>query len=504
MLKKKTSLIGLILTAVLALCCLILTLQFFQSPHPDAASLFHAGVDLLGAFVCVVLFYGSMGQVERATRSFSALILMVSASFAVNAAMWFIVGSPQRRMLYFLCCLLSKWINLAMIYAFFLYVKETLRFEGRLARWAVRGFPILLIASVVIVSLNALFPLSFLVDADGLYSKTSLSWLEDLYLIVVSVVTTVLIVRCASPRRQKWAAMSFILVPIAEFAASGGAFAYATQYGSVLLSLILMYCILFNDRSRRLAATQTELAMATQIQEAMLPTIFPAFPERAEFDVYASMDPAKEVGGDFYDFFLIDEDHLGLIIADVSGKGVPAALFMMISKTILQNYAKLGLSAGEILSRTNAALCSENKTDMFVTTWVGILEIPSGKMTCANAGHEYPAVCREGRFELLKDKHGFVLGGMDGSRYREYELQLQKGDKIFVYTDGVPEATNGENELFGTERMLGALNQNAAASPKELLAEVRRDVDAFVGSAEQFDDLTMLSMEYRGAPEKEP
>ena len=498
MLKKKTILIGLGLAFAFAFACLILGLQFFDNPRLDAASLFHAGVDVMGAFACAVLFYGCMGQVDQATRSFSVLVVLASASFVINETRWFIAGMPQWRVLYFACCLLSKGVNLAMIYCFFLYVRQTLRFEGRLARWADRWFPVLLIASMLIVLANVILPISFLVDANGIYRKESLSWLEDLYLIVAASVTAVLIIKCASPRRQKWAAMSFIVVPIAEFLASGGAFAYATQYGAVLLSLILMYCVLFNDRSRRLAATQTELAMATEIQESMLPSIFPAFPDRKEFDLHASMDPAKEVGGDFYDFFLIDEDHLGLIIADVSGKGIPAALFMMISKTVLQNYAKLGIGAAEILTKTNEALCAENKTEMFVTAWVGILEISSGKMTCANAGHEYPAVCRDGRFSLLKDRHCFVLGGMEGSKYREYPIQLKKGDKIFVYTDGVPEATNKESALFGTQRMLEAINRNTALSPKELLGTVRDAVDAFVGDAEQFDDLTMLCLEYKG------
>ena len=501
MLKKRTILIGLGLAFAFAFACLILGLQFFDNPRLDAASLFHAGVDVMGAFACAVLFYGCMGQVDQATRSFSVLVVLASASFVINETMWFIAGMPQWRVLYFACCLLSKGVNLAMIYCFFLYVRQTLRFQGKLARWADRWFPVLLIASMLIVLANVILPISFLVDANGIYRKESLSWLEDLYLIVAASVTAVLIIRCASPRRQKWAAMSFIVVPIAAFLASGGAFAYATQYGAVLLSLILMYCVLFNDRSRRLAATQTELAMATEIQESMLPSIFPAFPDRKEFDLHASMDPAKEVGGDFYDFFLIDEDHLGLIIADVSGKGIPAALFMMISKTVLQNYAKLGIGAAEILTKTNEALCAENKTEMFVTAWVGILEISSGKMTCANAGHEYPAVCRDGRFSLLKDRHGFVLGGMEESKYREYPIQLKKGDKIFVYTDGVPEATNKESALFGTQRMLEAINRNTALSPKELLGTVRDAVDAFVGGAEQFDDLTMLCLEYKGTAE---
>ena len=246
----------------------------------------------------------------------------------------------------------------------------------------------------------------------------------------------------------------------------------------------------------------TELHMANRIQESMLPHVFPPFPDRKEFDIYATMDPAREVGGDFYDFFMIDPDHLCIVMADVSGKGVPAALFMMISKTILQNCAMLGQSAGAILAKTNEALCANNQMEMFVTVWLGILEISTGKITCANAGHEYPAVfsgAGEKEFTLLKDKHGFVIGGMEGVRYKEYEFRMNPGDKLFVYTDGVAEAMDKQDRLFGTDRMIAALNASAEASPKEVLQGVRKAVDDFVGDAEQFDDLTMLCLEYRGA-----
>ena len=260
--------------------------------------------------------------------------------------------------------------------------------------------------------------------------------------------------------------------------------------------------VLYLDKVRTVTAEKerisTELQMANQIQESMLPSIFPAFPERKEFDIYAIMDPAREVGGDFYDFFLIDEDHLCVVMADVSGKGVPAALFMMISKIILQSCAMLGRSAGEILTKTNEALCSNNKMEMFVTVWLGILEISTGKVTAANAGHEYPVMMRGGKFEIVKDKHGLVIGGLDGIKYREYEMQLEPGDKLFLYTDGVVEATRNNNELFGTARMLKALNKMASGRPYEILRSVRSAVDDFVGEDEQFDDLTMLCLEYRG------
>ena len=243
----------------------------------------------------------------------------------------------------------------------------------------------------------------------------------------------------------------------------------------------------------------TELSLATQIQAAMLPHIVPAFPDRKDFDILGSMDPAREVGGDFYDYFLVDPDHLCMVIADVSGKGVPAALFMMASKIILQSVAMMGNTPEQILTRANEAICSNNDAQMFVTVWLGILELSTGKLTAANAGHEYPVLMHpDGMFELFKDRHGFVIGGMEGVRYREYELQLEPGAKLFVYTDGVPEASDADQELFGTERMVDALNAGRDGTPQEILKTVRQAVDGFVKDAEQFDDLTMMCLEYKG------
>lgn len=198
-----------------------------------------------------------------------------------------------------------------------------------------------------------------------------------------------------------------------------------------------------------------ELITAREIQRSALPHIFPPFPEREEIDLFASMDPAQDVGGDFYDYYLLDDDHLCLCIADVSGKGIPGALFMMIFKRILEDFARAERSVSRTLEKTNEALCANNQAEMFITVWIGILEISTGKLTAANAGHEYPAIKKkDGSFELYKDKHGFVIGGMENMRYKEYALQLDPGDKLFVYTDGVPEAMNGSNEMFGTERMI--------------------------------------------------
>ena len=242
----------------------------------------------------------------------------------------------------------------------------------------------------------------------------------------------------------------------------------------------------------------TELKTASDIQNNMMPNTFPAFPERKEFDIYAKMGAAKEVGGDFYDFFFIDDDHLCMIIADVSGKGVPAALFMMSANIIIQDAAKYGKSPSEILISANEELCKRSKDSMFVTVWLGILEISTGKLTAANAGHEYPIIMQpDGKFELFKDKHGFVLGGMEGMRYKEYEINMKKGTKLFLYTDGLPESKNRDGELFGTERVLDALNENKNCTLQQLLENVRRAVDGFVREEEQFDDLTMMCFEYK-------
>ena len=241
----------------------------------------------------------------------------------------------------------------------------------------------------------------------------------------------------------------------------------------------------------------TELNVAAQIQADMLPRIFPAFPDRKEFDLFASMDPAKEVGGDFYDYFLVDDDHLAMVMADVSGKGVPAALFMVIAKTLLKNRTQTGGSPKEILEDVNNQLCEGNEADLFVTVWLGILTISTGDLVTASAGHEYPAICHaEGQFSLLRDKHGLPLAAMEGTRYRETSLKLEHGDALFIYTDGVTEATSAEMELFGEKRMITALNHHRSEAPRQILPGVRREIDAFAGDVPQFDDITMLCLRF--------
>lgn len=242
-----------------------------------------------------------------------------------------------------------------------------------------------------------------------------------------------------------------------------------------------------------------ELSVAFRIQSDILPAVFPAFPDRKDFDIYASMAPAREVGGDFYDFFLIDESRLGLVIADVSGKGVPAALFMMIARTLIRNHVQSGEEPADALTAVNEQLCENNKENMFVTAWLGVLDLSSGQLKFANAGHNPPLFKHgDGEYEYMRVRAGLVLAGMEGIRYRQSSVQLSRGDRIFLYTDGVTEAESQNHIFYGEERLCDVLRGLTESAPEETVAAVDADVRRFAEGAEQVDDITMMCLEYTG------
>lgn len=276
------------------------------------------------------------------------------------------------------------------------------------------------------------------------------------------------------------------------------------------LTVCVIFCVEFwmifysINQSAVAMKNSAELGVATNIQKSMLPCIFPAFPDRDEIDIYATMDPAKEVGGDFYDFFMVDERHVAIVMADVSGKGIPAALFMVIGKTLIKDHTHPGEDLGTVFSEVNDILCESNSEGLFITAFEGVLDLVTGEFNYVNAGHEIPFICKKGgAFEPYKIRAGFVLAGMEGMRYRAGSLKLEAGDKLFQYTDGVTEATNAGNELYGMERLEHILAENSEKTPAEILPAVREDIDRFVGNAPQFDDITMLCLEYRRPAEKE-
>ncbi len=241
-----------------------------------------------------------------------------------------------------------------------------------------------------------------------------------------------------------------------------------------------------------------ELKYAREIQSSALPSHFPAFPDHDEFDIYALMDPAKEVGGDFYDFYFVGDDTLVFLVADVSGKGIPASLFMMRAKTTLKSYAENNIAPEDIFTNANYHLCEGNDTGMFVTAWMGFLNLKTGEMRYVNAGHNDPVIRRkDGSYEFLKGERGFVLGGMEGMMYKEERTVLGEGDAVFLYTDGVVEATNKANEMYGNDRLKACLDAHADEDAKAICQAVREDVDVFYDGGEQFDDITELSLQLK-------
>ncbi|MCR5404660.1 MAG: PP2C family protein-serine/threonine phosphatase [Butyrivibrio sp.] len=348
-------------------------------------------------------------------------------------------------------------------------------------------------------------PMTSLVDARNTYVRDVV--LAMLAIVVISIVVYLMFLR------------SFLVVPLREITEEAARFAEdhseregnlkaeQNQYeiGILARSIRKMESDInvYIDNLTKVTAEKerigAELNVATQIQADMLPRIFPAFPDYNEFELYATMDPAKEVGGDFYDYFLVDNDHIALVMADVSGKGVPAALFMVIAKTLIKNSAQHGNSPSQILAYANEQLNEGNEAELFVTVWIAIIEISTGKGVAANAGHENPVLRRAGgQYELQIYKHSPAVATIDGIRYKQHEFEIHPGDEIFVYTDGVPEATNAKNELYGDKRMLDVLNRNLDASTQEMLVAMREDIEKFVGDVPQFDDITMLSFRYFG------
>jgi serine phosphatase RsbU (regulator of sigma subunit) len=366
-----------------------------------------------------------------------------------------------------------------------------------------------LICHIVIMTISLFTGLCYTFDSENIYHRSSGYLLSNLSIFVMLVIDIYLLIRYRNNFNShiKPAFWIYILAPIVAmaFQAFSGTIQFiilATVVAAVFMSRVIMRDLVnkYEEQEKTSARIGAELTMATDIQASQLPRLFPAFPNIPEIDVYASMTPAKEVGGDFYDFFLIDENHIGFVMADVSGKGIPAALFMMISRVLIKSRLQNGESPGKALESVNDHLCENNDTGLFVTVWTAVLDIRTGKGMASNAGHEHPAIRRAGgKYELVTYKHSPAVAAIDGIGFKEHEFELAPGDSLFVYTDGVAEATNANNELFGTDRMLEVLNRNPDALPEQVLSGVMDGINEFVAGAEQFDDITMLCLRYNGA-----
>ncbi len=484
-------------------------MQFnFSSADLINALFIAAGIGI--CFLCFLQITASVHLKKEVRRYFQVFFLLIVLYISTHLARQIMngrAGSGVRTALFIVTFIEVFTAGLMAHIMSVLFLAVAQLDKKRFVRIAIFLYAVLTIHLIILI-VGLPFNLIYYFDENNCYQRGGGYLLSNIAPIIMLITDFVLLIvsRKKISKRVLLAFAIYMIAPIIAIAIQ--AFYKEIQFiiFATVGASVYMFSVIVQNQNERYekqkiesSRLDTELTMASAIQSDMLPNIYPAFPERDEFDIYATMNPAKEVGGDFYDFFLVDDDHLCMVMADVSGKGVPAALFMMASKIILANNAMTGKSPAKILTDTNAAICSNNREEMFVTVWLGILEISTGKLIYANAGHENPVVKQTGgKFELIREKHGFVIGGMSGIVYKEYETKLEKGAKLFLYTDGVPEATNAEKELFGTERMLDALNGALDVSPEEVLKAVKNAVDGFVNSAEQFDDLTMLCMEYKG------
>ena len=467
--------------------------------------LFSIGADIFCMAICTMLcFSATLNSKEGNADTHAFVSLLTTNAFALflDELCWIVQGYPQLRMINLTANVLFYMMGVILIYMFWEYIRRALRLNDRpmvMADWFVTG---MLIPSLILCLINFFHPLFFMVDEKGVYSRTDQWDVSQIYLSITLTVVIIAILFAKASKKDRFVAVSFIAIPLVNQVVTINVFGLSTQYAAMTVSIVLIYGVLFAEREKTLASTEMELGVATKIQANMLPNTFPFLPERTEFDLYASMTPAKDVGGDFYDFFMVDDNHLAMVMADVSGKGVPAALFMMASKILVKNTVMSGKSPSEALASVNNQICSNNKEDMFVTVWLGILNLDDGTLVTANAGHEYPIIKKpDGDFELQKTKHSFVIGGMSGIRYKETTMTLEPGSKVFVYTDGVPEAENEDEEQYGLDRFIAVLNRIKDAEPQKLLEAVAEDVSLFAQDQPQFDDLTMLCIHYKGKEE---
>ena len=459
------------------------------------------GVNLMAGPFCAVIYYCCLHDtagVGEQNALFLSLLITSSIGIFLSAGRWLVQGTPSLVFWNRLVNVLRLFNNYMMLFMFWRCTLFLLGINDRIKHFINNYLQISIIPVLSIIISNLFFPILFRVETDGIFRIMPYFPFFIILILPLMLGISLGIITAKSSKKDKVIVGTFIGLPLIVFLIDIFTFQISTLEATMFLSAAIIYIMLINERGKKIAVTQTELRTASNIQNAVLPQTFPPFPEHDEFELYAIMDPAREVGGDFYDFFMTDDHHLVTLIADVSDKGVPAALFMMSAKIMINYRARLGGTPAEILADVNAHIARDNKTYMFVTVWIGILDLTTGVLACTNAGHEYPAIRgSDGIFRIFRDKHSLIVGTLSNAKYKDYELILNPGDKIFVYTDGVTDANNPAGENYGLKRLEEALNRTADETPEVILKNIRADIDAFVSGAKQFDDITMLCLEYK-------
>ena len=501
---KRIRLIGA--TFVYAILILLLAqLVFYRGIHDiKPVYLINIGIDFVGMVMGCTLYVCCLIDMQKTGTNIKYLIALINVVFLqlfTDGCAWLLDGIPDLRILtildntlYYLCAPVEA-------YFFWMYTMTYLKVRKSL----VKQLSIIVImglhVAIIIRFLNIFTGWYFTVGADGVYARSQYNYISLVYSFFTCISALIAVVM-ERKQLEKYQIVTFFMYALAPIAVGIlTIFIYGLSLGPmvVMMVIMLMYCVLNISEGWEAAASERDLQLAASIQDNVLPKEFPFLPDREEFDLYASMTPAKEVGGDFYDYFMVDENHLAMVIADVSGKGIPASLFMMVSKILIKNAVKSGLSPEDALYEVNNQLCEGNTMGLFVTVWLGVIDITTGEGVSVNAGHEHPVIRHvNGKYEFIKYKHSPAVATMEDMPFKQHTFRMEPGDSIFVYTDGVPEATNDEDELWGGERMLEALNREPDAKPQRVLENVMAGINEFVDGAKQFDDITMLCMSYKG------
>ena len=494
---------NLFIAGFIYLTLFLLTAIMFYSKGFSALKpvyILNIGIDLASMLTGYILYLCCLVDIQKAGADYKSYLFLLNSvimGLFTDSIAWLVDEVPELakvnlidNVVYYSCAAFSSFF-------FWRFIADFIKSNKKVVKVLNYYVNIGLIISVSVIVANLFVPIYFYVDASGTYHRTNLYIIPNIYIytVLLAALYAAIIERKRMESYQLIAIVIYVFTPLIVIVLTSDIYGLSINFGCIMIIMLLVYCVINVSQGREKAASDRDLKTASAIQTHILPNIFPAFPEREEFDIYATMDTAKEVGGDFYDFFLVDDDHLAMVMADVSGKGVPAALFMMISRTLIKNEMLKGSDPEEVLFNVNNRLLDGNTTEMFVTVWLALIEISTGKGIAVNAGHEHPVIRRAGgEYELVKYKHSPAVSTIENIKFRQHDFQLEPGDSIFVYTDGVTEAINREKEFFGEERLLQALNEHSDAAPDKILENVRKAIDSFVLDAEQFDDITMMCM----------
>ncbi|MCR5675420.1 MAG: serine/threonine-protein phosphatase [Lachnospiraceae bacterium] len=466
------------------------------------AYIMNVACDIFGMSIGYVLYISCLIDVKRMgveQRFFLILLNVTFMGLFTDACAWMVDGIPALRILNLLDNMFYYMCGSIGAVVFWFYMVSWFRTERRSIRIISTVFQISLAVSLLLIFMSLFTGHYFTVDADGVYARGPYSALSTVYASLVMLITLLVafLARKKLAFYQLVAVFLYALAPVAAAMLSVFVYGLSLTYAAVMLVIVLMYCVLTITQSRSRAVADRDLAIATAIQEGMLPTDFSSVTDRLPADICASMHAAKEVGGDFYDFFMTDDDHLGFVIGDVSGKGVPASLFMAVTKTLIKDHVLLTGTPAEAMTQVNERLCENNPRDLFVTCWLGVLDCKTGRLTYVNAGHNAPVFLRaDGEAFYLQEtvEPQFMLAGFPGFEYEQEEITLNPGDAVYLYTDGVTEAKNEEDAFFGEERLLALMNELSDRKPGSVVEAVGSRVAVFRGKAEQFDDITMLQV----------